>query len=140
MDFYESLSKFLTDNLVLTSINDRILFEPSFNNDKDISILDAPSSNDSRYYNTDTTYHLVVQIHVKNTNQHTAYQESMQIYQLLDMLPIMKNGKLLTIKSQNSSFIFNSSEGYTLPRKIEKTEHDAYIYSMLIKASILIKK
>lgn len=140
MDFYESLSKFLTDNLFLTSINDRILFEPSFNNDKDISILDAPSSNDSRYYNTDTTYHLVVQILVKNTNQHTAYQESMQIYQLLDMLPIMKNGKLLTIKSQNSSFIFNSSEGYTLPRKIEKTEHDAYIYSMLIKASILIKK
>lgn len=140
MDFYESLSKFLTDNLVLTSINDRILFEPSFNNDKDISILDAPSSNDSRYYNTDTTYHLAVQILVKNTNQHTAYQESMQIYQLLDMLPIMKNGKLVTIKSQNSSFIFNSSEGYTLPRKIEKTEHDAYIYSMLIKASILIKK
>lgn len=140
MDFYESLSKFLTDNLVLTSINDRILFEPSFNNDKDISILDAPSSNDSRYYNTDTTYHLVVQILVKNTNQHTAYQESMQIYQLLDMLPIVKNGKLLTIKSENSSFIFNSSEGYTLPRKIEKTEHDAYIYSMLIKASILIKK
>lgn len=140
MDFYESLSKFLTDNLVLTSINDRILFEPSFNNDKDISILDAPSSNDSRYYNTDTTYHLVVQILVKNTNQHTAYQESMQIYQLLDMLPIMKNGKLLTIKSENSSFIFNSSEGYTLPRKIEKTEHDAYIYSTLIKASILIKK
>ncbi|MDT1944333.1 minor capsid protein [Carnobacterium maltaromaticum] len=140
MDFYESLSKFLTDNLVLTSINDRILFEPSFNNDKDISILDAPSSNDSRYYNTDTTYHLVVQILVKNTNQHTAYQESMQIYQLLDMLPVVKNGKLLTIKSENSSFIFNSSEGYTLPRKIEKTEHDAYIYSMLIKASILIKK
>lgn len=140
MDFYESLSKFLTDNLVLTSINDRILFEPSFNNDKDISILDAPSSNDSRYYNTDTTYHLVVQILVKNTNQHTAYQESMQIYQLLDMLPIVKNGKLLTIKSENSSFIFNTSEGYTLPRKIEKTEHDAYIYSMLIKASILIKK
>lgn len=140
MDFYESLSKFLTDNLVLTSINDRILFEPSINNDKDISILDAPSSNDSRYYNTDTTYHLVVQILVKNTNQHTAYQESMQIYQLLDMLPIVKNGKLLTIKSENSSFIFNSSEGYTLPRKIEKTEHDAYIYSMLIKASILIKK
>lgn len=140
MDFYESLSKFLTDNLILTSINDRILFEPSFNNDKDISILDAPSSNDSRYYNTDTTYHLVVQILVKNTNQHTAYQESMQIYQLLDMLPIMKNGNLLTIKSENSSFIFNSSEGYTLPRKIEKTEHDAYIYSMLIKASILIKK
>lgn len=140
MDFYESLSKFLTDNLVLTSINDRILFEPSFNNDKDISILDAPSSNDSRYYNTDTTYHLVVQILVKNTNQHTAYQESMQIYQLLDMLPIVKNGKLLTIKSENSSFIFNSSEGYTLPRKIEKTEHDAYLYSMLIKASILIKK
>lgn len=140
MDFYDSLATFLKENLVLASINEHILFEPPVNNEKDISILDAPSTNDSRYYNTDTTYNLVVQILVKNTNQHTAYSEAMMIYQLLDMLPLKTDKDALTIKSNNNSFIFNSSEGYTLPRMIEKTNHNAYIYSMLVKASILIKK
>lgn len=139
MDFYESLAKFLNDHLELTSINGRILFDASTNNEKDICILDAPSANGARYYNNDTTYNMVVQIIVKNTDQHTAYLEAMQIYQLLDMLPINGNKGLLTIESQNDSFIFNASEGYTLPRKIEKTEHNVYIYSMLIKADILIK-
>lgn len=139
MDFYESLAKFLNDHLELTSINGHILFDASTNNEKDICILDAPSANGARYYNNDTTYNMVVQIIVKNTEQPIAYSEAMQIYQLLDMLPIKVNKDFLTIESQNDSFIFNASEGYTLPRKIKKTEHNAYIYSMLIKADILIK-
>lgn len=146
MDFYESLAKHLTTNLELKSVdvdgeNQQVIkFKESDNENCDICLLDGASSPGDRYFGTTNSYNMLIQVIVKNKNQKTAYDDSMKIYQELDSLPRLKVGELFTIKSSDDSFIFRSSEGYTLPRMIEITEHKAYIYAFLIKADILVNK
>lgn len=141
MDFYERLSELLLKKLALksalTGSNKKpyITFEPISDNEKGVALLDAPSTTNLRYLDKSKMYDYAVQVVVKNKNQQQAMLDAMAIYQLCD-----RNIEQNELKSKNDSFDFDASRGYTMPRMIEKTEHNAYIYSFLIKFDLYIKK
>ncbi|MGX6993940.1 hypothetical protein CBF34_07055 [Vagococcus penaei] len=144
MDFYERLSDFLLNQLELKSAfpNDSnegfITFEPISNNERGIAILDAPSTTNQRYFDRSRVYDWSVQVVVKNIDQQQAFSDAMSIYQECDDLPRPKKDGLLTIISSNDSFELLSASGYTMPRMIEKTVHNAYVYSFLLKFDLFI--
>lgn len=147
MDFYEGLSELLLSQLSLKSAlvdgkkRPYITFEPIQDNDKGIALLDAPSTPNLRYLDRSKSYDWMVQVMVKNKNQHQAMLDSHAIYELCDDLPrlVTETGEIITVKSKNKSFELIHSKGYTLPRMIDKTEHNAYIYSFLLKFELYIK-
>lgn len=140
MDFYECLSEALLNKLSLKSAlldgkkKPYITFEPIQDNEKGIALLDAPSTTNTRYLDKSKTYKWSVQLVVKNKNQQLAMLDAMAIYQLCD-----DKEQPLELKSLNDSFVFVSSRGYTMPRMIEKTTSNAYIYSCLINFELYIK-
>ena len=140
MDCYECLSEALLSRLslksALTGSNKKpyITFEPIQDNDKGIALLDAPSTTDLRYLDKSKIYDYSVQVVVKNKNQQQAMLDAMAIYQLCD-----DKDEPLVLKSKNNSFEFVTSRGYTMPRMIEKTTSNAYIYSFLVKFDLYIK-
>lgn len=146
MDFFERLSEHLLEKLEFQSatVNSEgkkeISFKPLEDNELGIAVLDAPSSTNNRYFDRARSYEWMVQILVKNTNQQQAFLDAMAIYQHCDDLPRKNNktGELITIISENRSFQFISGKGYTMPRMIEKTAHNAYIYSFLLNFELFI--
>lgn len=147
MDFYERLSEHLLKQLSLKSAlvsssnKPYITFEPIQDNVKGIALLDAPSTTNLRYFDRSRTYEWSVQVVVKNTNQQHAFNDAMAIYQECDDLPRpnKETGGIFTILSKNDSFELLTARGYTMPRMTEKTEHNVYIYSFLIKFDLYIK-
>lgn len=146
MDFYERLSELLLSKLSLKSALEGknkktyITFEPIQDNEKGIALLDAPSIINLRYLDKSKIYEYSVQVFVKNTNQQQAFLDAMAIYQHCDDLPRKDNetGELITVISKSGSFEFVSGKGYTMPRMIEKTVHNAYIYSFLLNFELFI--
>ncbi|MDF0480267.1 minor capsid protein [Vagococcus sp. PNs007] len=144
MDIYERVSEHLLKTVQLASISHDeqgrplIYLRPIPDNECGIALLDAPSGTDERYQNRDVIYRVSMQIIVKNKQQEVAYQDAMAIYYELDNLPRFDTkGNYLTIESDCFQLIV--CEGYTLPRLIEQTEHGAYLYTLLAKATIMIQ-
>ena len=117
----------------VTSTGKQIIQEdkPPQHNERDLSIQGIASGQGQQDLARNRQIPFMVQIIIKNTNQSQAFNDAWKIADSFDKLPRKENGEWVTLRSNDGSFLFDSSEVYTQPRNLGIQEHDAYLLSLI---------
>lgn len=124
----------------LNSSNKQIIQEDKEpqDNERDVAVQSVATGSGQRDLARNRLVPLLVQVSIKNLNQKQAYDDAWAIANSFDKLPRMENKEWVTLKSNDSSFLFESSEVTTYPRNLGQTEHKAYFYVLTIKLNITL--
>lgn len=142
MDIFKSVANHLRtiglSSPRLTSNGVQIIQEDDSlsDNDKDVAVQGVATGAGAKDLARNRSLPFMVQILVKNTSQKQAFDDAWKIANSFDKLPRQENNKWVTLQSEDGSFLFESSEVYTQPRNLGKTEHNAYIYVLSIRLNI----